>query len=130
MTDTRKKAEKAPAAKNERENLCRRCGACCHEKLRIGKLVLITDIPCEYLDVETKLCRIYDTRSEIEPRCLGADEAKEANAQPADCPYVAGAADYFAPLVLAEHPEYENLVNEVYPDRAERKAGGKKRQEP
>jgi uncharacterized cysteine cluster protein YcgN (CxxCxxCC family) len=103
------------------EALCRRCGLCCHEKIRIGEQVIITDIPCRHLDTETNLCRIYDNRAELEPRCLSAAESAKGFGLPGDCPYVAGISNYQEPHLLREHPEYEKIVDILYPERA----GGK-----
>lgn len=104
-------------SERRKEDLCRRCGICCHEKIRVGDRVIITDIPCKYLDAETNLCRVYNDRAKRESRCLGADAAVKANAMPGDCPYVAGVADYLDPWLLREHPEFEELVDSLYPER-------------
>jgi Uncharacterized conserved protein len=123
------KKPQTKAATGDKEALCRNCGLCCHEKIRIGDIVLITDIPCPHLDLETKLCRIYDRRAEIEPRCLPAEAAVAIGAQPGGCPYVRDTPYYRNPILLADHPEYEGIVNELYPDRAERKRGIYKKQD-
>ncbi len=99
------------------ENLCRRCGVCCHEKVRMGDQVIITDIPCRFLDVATNLCTVYSQRAEKEPRCQSAAESAEINALPGDCPYVAARSDYQEPHLLWEHPEYERAINALYPQR-------------
>jgi len=45
------------------EALCRRCGACCHEKRWVaGRLVVDYGSPCRHLDEQTRLCRVYDIR--------------------------------------------------------------------
>ncbi len=127
----KRKQRKSPLTLStvDKEALCRNCGLCCHEKIRMGDIVLITDIPCPHLDPETNLCRIYDRRGELEPRCLPAEEAVKIGAQPGDCPYVAGISNYPAPILLSDHPEYEDIVNELYPDRAQRKRGVYKKQD-
>ncbi len=97
------------------EDLCERCGICCFEKFYLddGRL-LITDVPCEYLDPETRLCRIYGTRIWKNKRCLTAAKAKAMGVLPATCPYVRNDPDYQPPLLLSEHPEYEKLVRELF----------------
>lgn len=109
------------------ETLCRRCGICCHEKVRFGEQVVITDIPCPFLDVETNLCTVYPERFVKQPRCASAEDSVNGNTLPDDCPYVGGLAGYRAPHLLSEHPEYERAVNALFPDRAERIAAGRKR---
>lgn len=51
--------------------LCKGCGLCCFEKLEDedGRITY-TKIPCRYLDVVTRHCRIYARRLEINPQCI------------------------------------------------------------
>ncbi len=105
------------AEKSARENLCRRCGVCCHQKVRFGDVVVITDVPCEFLDTGTNLCTVYPERFEKQPLCSSAEASVIAGALPDDCPYVGGVANYNAPLLLRDHPEYEDGVNTLFPER-------------
>ena len=89
-------ARKSPL---ERESLCRRCGACCYQKLLIGSTVVYTDIPCAYLDVRTRLCTVYERRHEVNPECLSVEMGLLRGVFPADCPYVADIPGYRAPVV-------------------------------
>lgn len=104
-----------------REALCRRCGMCCHEKVRFGEQVVITDIPCQYLDPKTNLCTVYPERLTKQPRCSSAEDSLKANSLPEDCPYVGGISEYLAPHLLSEHPEYERAIDALFPGRKERK---------
>ncbi len=79
------------------ENLCRRCGRCCHVKFVIGDEVFITAEPCPYLDVETNLCTVYERRHEANPNCLTVEEGIARRVFPADCPYVADLPGYRPP---------------------------------
>lgn len=80
------------------ESICKRCGRCCYEKVEFEGRVYYTDQPCEHLDLETRLCRIYERRSELRPGCARLDEEKlRAGILPADCPYVRDIEDYPAP---------------------------------
>ena len=99
------------------ENLCRRCGVCCHQKVRFGDVVVITDVPCEFLDEATNLCAVYPDRFAKQPLCSSAEASVLAGALPDDCPYVGGVADYNAPVLLRDHPEYEDGVNTLFPER-------------
>lgn len=107
------------------EDLCRRCGVCCHEKVRFGDQVVITDIPCPFLDVETNLCAVYPERFIKQPRCSPAEDSAKANALPGNCPYVGGLDGFVEPHLLSEHPEYEKAVDTLFPDRKEGLTGGK-----
>jgi uncharacterized cysteine cluster protein YcgN (CxxCxxCC family) len=73
----------------------------------VGDLIIYTDIPCPYLDPETKLCRVYARRHEVNPGCLSVEEGIARGVFPADCPYVAGLPDYRPPI---EHPSPELLA--------------------
>lgn len=102
----------ATDAKNEA--LCRRCGMCCHHKVRFGEVVVITDVPCEFLDTATNTCTVYGERYIRQPSCTSA---VESGTLPEDCPYVGGRDGYPAPLFLRDHPEYERAVNALFPER-------------
>ena len=115
-SEKKEKAEKALAA---HEALCRRCGLCCHEKVRFGDQVVITDIPCQFLDPATNLCTVYPERLTRQPRCSSAEDSIKANSLPGDCPYVGGLSGYPNPHLLIEHPEYEQAINALFPGRRE-----------
>ena len=53
------------------EALCDRCGLCCFEKIEddYGN-IFFTRTPCRYLDIVSRLCKIYDRRFEINPDCV------------------------------------------------------------
>jgi uncharacterized cysteine cluster protein YcgN (CxxCxxCC family) len=77
---------------------CLRCGRCCYEKVLFNGRVFNTGRPCKHLDVETKLCRVYERRHEVNPHCLSVEEGTKLGVFPADCPYVAGLAGYVPPM--------------------------------
>lgn len=96
------------------ESICRRCGRCCRQKFRVGDDILITDIPCEFLDLETHTCTVYPQRFFKQPLCSSIEIAVAGNAQPDDCPYVGGNSNYRTPLLLDDHPEYREAVEEHF----------------
>jgi len=56
---------------NEWDNLCKQCGLCCFEKLEDSRgRIIYLDTACKYLDFETRQCRIYERRFEINPSCV------------------------------------------------------------
>jgi len=73
------------------ENLCRKCGYCCFKKELTGR-VWITNInnPCEYLDIESNLCFIYEKRFKICKSCkkMTIFKALFADFLPGNCGYV------------------------------------------
>lgn len=88
----------SPVPNEAHEALCRRCGRCCFHKLLIGDTVVYTDVPCPYLDIDSRLCRVYEKRHEVNPDCLTVEEGIKRGVFPADCPYVKGLAGYRAPI--------------------------------
>lgn len=100
------------------ETLCLRCGRCCHEKLRIGAVVVLTDVPCAFLDTATKLCRVYADRFNRQPHCATAARSAAVGGMPGDCPYVKDIPDYPAPVLLADHLEYAPAVAAMFPGRS------------
>ncbi len=77
----------------EWESLCKQCGTCCFEKVEDESgTIFFTRIPCRYLDVSTRRCKIYDRRFEIYPDCIQLTEAlvKELDWLHDDCGYREG----------------------------------------
>lgn len=73
------------------EDICKKCGRCCYEKVDLGGgKVHYTDRPCEHLDTSTKLCKVYENRHEVEPTCLSLTEhlVRTLHWLPEDCAYV------------------------------------------
>jgi uncharacterized cysteine cluster protein YcgN (CxxCxxCC family) len=55
----------------EWEELCERCGLCCFEKIEDDHgNIFFTQTPCRYLDIVSRLCKIYGRRFEINPDCV------------------------------------------------------------
>ena len=53
------------------EALCDQCGLCCFEKIEDDRgNIFFTQTPCRYLDIVSRLCKIYDRRFEINPDCV------------------------------------------------------------
>ena len=94
----------------EHEALCRRCGRCCYEKLIVDGHVFTTRKPCEYLDTQTRTCRIYPDRRKENPRCLTVEQGIEFGVFPADCPYVKDRPGY---LPAEEGWLDDELVREI-----------------
>ena len=82
---------------DDKEQLCRQCGACCHFKISFGDKVFTTQIPCNNLDTKTNLCKVYDNRFNQKVPCLTAQQALEDGALPSDCPYTKDKKDYKGP---------------------------------
>lgn len=82
------------------EALCRRCGGCCYEKIDFQGVIYYTDVPCEFLDLQTNHCRVYAERVEKRPGCVRLTrEHLPRGFLPAHCPYVAGIENYPAPVM-------------------------------
>lgn len=75
----------------EWESICNKCGKCCYEKVDLGAgEIHYTDEPCQYLDTENRLCKVYHNRHEAEPDCISLTEhlVRTLNWLPEDCAYV------------------------------------------
>jgi len=83
------------------ESICCRCGRCCYEKVDFEDRIYYTELPCEFLDTETNLCRVYTERDVKRPGCVRlTDEILPKGIMPADCPYVSNIQNYPAPTLL------------------------------
>ena len=83
------------AALLEWEDVCERCGRCCYEKYDYRGKIFYTNTPCQYLDVETNLCRIYNQRATLHPDCAHlTPKLVRAGILPEDCPYVKKMDDF------------------------------------
>jgi uncharacterized protein len=77
--------------REEWENICRRCGLCCFEKWTEGNgKVHHTRIPCQHLDIVTRLCRVYAKRLEVGEGCvqLTPGMVRSVHWLPKECAYV------------------------------------------
>lgn len=82
--------ETNPDMNQKWEELCRRCGRCCYEKIEFEGDIYYTDDPCEHLDPATRLCRIYPDRCRLRPGCVAlTPQLVRQGLLPDDCPYVA-----------------------------------------
>lgn len=83
------------------ESICCRCGRCCYEKVDFEGRIYYTELPCEFLDTETNLCRVYTERDVKRPGCVRlTGEILPKGIMPADCPYVSDIDNYPAPTLL------------------------------
>ena len=94
------------------EALCRRCARCCYEKLIVDGRVFTRRAPCPHLDVQTRLCAVYERRFQVNPRCLSVEQGIELGIFPASCPYVRGLRGY--------RPSEEGWLEEEVVRRIER----------
>jgi len=73
------------------EAICRKCGKCCYEKVDLGAgEVVYTDEPCIHLDTETRRCKVYQNRHEVEPDCIRLTEhlVRHLHWLPKECAYL------------------------------------------
>lgn len=72
------------------DSLCKQCGRCCYEKLEDGRgKIIYTQTPCEYLDVDSCRCIIFEQRFIINPSCIKLTPELVATLPwlPPDCGY-------------------------------------------
>lgn len=77
--------------REEWEAICDKCGKCCYEKVDLGGgIIRYLDEPCQHLDTETNLCKVYGIRQDAEPDCiqLTEDLVRDLGWLPEDCAYV------------------------------------------
>ncbi|MBJ94379.1 MAG: hypothetical protein CMP23_07840 [Rickettsiales bacterium] len=79
------------------EELCNRCAECCFESEWVGGRWVSTDVPCRYLDLETRNCKVYGARFEAEPQCNKVDPSAVLRGMlPESCSYVEELQDIIA----------------------------------
>ena len=74
----------------EWEAICLGCGACCFEKKIDGRgIVHTTAIPCRFLDLHERSCRIYLQRLQVEKDCIKLTPENITNLSwlPTNCAY-------------------------------------------
>ena len=79
-------------AMDEWEDLCKRCGLCCFEKwIDHNGRVHPTTIPCRYLDIVDRTCKVYHKRFTVDEGCvkLTPEVVRSVNWLPEECAYVA-----------------------------------------
>ncbi len=91
------------------ESLCCRCARCCYEKIDFDGQIFYTEMPCEFLDLKTRLCRVYAERDIKRPGCVRLTrEIVGKGFLPADCPYVADIENYSASSMTDDHDAEES----------------------
>lgn len=73
------------------EDICSRCGLCCHEKTVYPDAIEIDlSSPCQYFDENTKLCKVYKDRFTYCSRCEKVTPAMAAfdTSLPETCSYI------------------------------------------
>ena len=75
----------------EWELLCDGCGICCMEKVENEETgtIEITSVSCQFLDLKTCRCMVYNNRLQLDPDCikLSPNDLKEINWLPDTCAY-------------------------------------------
>lgn len=75
-------------------NLCKNCpekikGYCCFLNMDLGiHNIILENVPCPYLDLETKLCKVYSRRDKEAPWCLNIKEGIKKGGLPKGCLYL------------------------------------------
>ncbi len=96
--------------KDEWESLCDACAVCCLQRLEdkdTGK-IRATSVSCEYLDIDTCRCTIYDKRTIANPHCtkLTPKNLKQKTWLPRTCAYLSIAEgrglEWWHPLVSGD----------------------------
>lgn len=73
------------------DSICLKCGQCCYEKdIRRGKVITDYSAPCEFLDVKTGKCSVYNCRFKKSKDCqkMNLFRALFARYIPDTCNYV------------------------------------------
>lgn len=94
-------AWKQQAAGFTPETLCNKCGRCCYFK-EVGETgeLRFSKVPCQFLDLGSKLCRVYPIRHKVAPWCVEPLKNLENDpCLPTDCPLaqVYGPPGYVGP---------------------------------
>jgi uncharacterized cysteine cluster protein YcgN (CxxCxxCC family) len=74
----------------EWDSRCLQCGRCCFEKIENERgAIFYTMTACRFLDVESRQCKIFERRFEINPSCikLTPELVKTLRWLPRDCGY-------------------------------------------
>lgn len=73
------------------EDLCKQCGLCCFERIRVaGGVRIDLSRPCSYLDVSSRRCTVYEKRFKTKAFCAKVNvfHALFGRRMPLTCGYV------------------------------------------
>lgn len=79
-----------PAEDSAWDSLCKQCGECCFEKIEDDRgNIFYTRAACRFLDVDSRRCKIFERRFEINPSCikLTPELVESLRWLPRDCGY-------------------------------------------
>lgn len=55
----------------EWDRLCKQCGSCCFEKIEDQRgNIFYMQSACRFLDIDSRRCKIYERRFDINPSCV------------------------------------------------------------
>lgn len=64
-------SERTSELDEEWEQRCLQCGSCCFEKIEDERgTIFYTQTACRFLDVNSRQCKIFERRFEINPECV------------------------------------------------------------
>ncbi|MCD6527343.1 MAG: hypothetical protein J7K75_10170 [Desulfuromonas sp.] len=87
------------------EGLCQRCGRCCYGKVDYNDQIYLTAVPCEFLDLHSRQCTIYEQRCSMKKECVPlSPEVIALGVLPEGCPYRALVPSASAPRSWRELP--------------------------
>lgn len=72
------------------DSRCKQCGSCCFEKIEDERgNIFYMQSACRYLDVDSRQCKIFERRFEINPSCvkLTPELVSTLRWLPPDCGY-------------------------------------------
>lgn len=97
------------------ENLCRKCGKCCHLGFIVdGVFVLCYKLPCKYLKENgdgTYHCVVYENRHRVEWCNPCTEETIREGLFPPDCVYVQGIPNYRGKMELPPDEIKKRKIN-------------------
>ena len=98
---------------------CRKCGECCRLKVKLGPHCVPLDSFCPGLDLETRLCRIYDERWKAGmlwgEGCYQIGDAVKHGEVPPDCEHWKGRA-HWRPDLLEKVPMEIRVSRKIWAD--------------
>jgi hypothetical protein len=92
------------------ENLCKKCGKCCHYKHKFGDYIIYDpELVCKYLN-DDNTCSVYDTRQKVAGCMLLRDAILQKDLLPASCGYIHINPDHIAFTEPKDMPSFWMLV--------------------
>lgn len=97
--------------------ICKNCpirGKCCYLSIIIeGYNIHLPSHPCKFLDLEEKLCTVYDDRFARNKYCVTMEQGKQRGYLPKDCPHLEDGSERQGEMAVVDYDDVKDKLSDL-----------------